>query len=371
MRMFHTSDWHLGRMLYGRSLLEDQSWFLEKVFLPAVERERPACVLLAGDIYDRQVAAVEAIRLFDGTLDRLVSLGCQVLAISGNHDGAERIAIMKSALRRSGVVISTSLEEAMEPVLVEAEGQRAQVFLLPYFDGAQARAFLGDDSLRGENACMEGVLNRMKPLFLPGAAHILVAHCFAAGAAVSDSESVFVGGSGQVSPALFEDFDYVALGHLHGPQRAGDKARYSGSPLKYSVSEAAQKKGFLKLEVSPGSVTACPVETVPLRDVRQLSGSFEELLRKGEEAPCQDYVELTLTDQDPVLLAAERLRPVYPQLLAVLNTWTASAAGERAGKLKGRDDQAVFSAFLRDVCGQEPEEEDLALFREIMEEIRE
>lgn len=366
MLIYHTSDWHLGRMLYGRSLLPDQEHFLSQVFLPAVERERPAAVIIAGDIYDRQVASVEAIRLFDAALDRLVSLNCKVFAISGNHDGAERIAIMKAALRRSGVYLSTTLEEALEPVTLTEGGEAVQLFLLPYCDPAQVRDFLGDETLRGETACMEALLSRMKPKFAPGAAHILVSHCFAAGASVSDSESVFVGGSGQVAPAVFDGFDYVALGHLHGPQRAGGNARYSGSPLKYSVSEADQRKCFLRLEVGGGDIDCQPWEIPPLRDVRRLSGTFEELLSGGS----QDYVELYLTDQDPVLLAAERLRPRYPNLLAVTNGWTAQAAGARASRLSGRDEQAVFTAFMKDICGQETDEADLALFREIWKEVQ-
>ena len=247
MVIFHTSDWHLGRMLRGRSLIEDQKYFLDQVFLPAVEQERPACVLLAGDIYDRQVASPEAIRLFDSALDRLTQLGCKVLAIAGNHDGADRIALMKRALQKSGVYLATQLEDALEPVLLQEGRTTVQVFLLPYFDPAQARDFFGDDSLRGEGQCMERMLEELKKRFLPGAKHILAAHCFAAGASVCDSESIFVGGSGQVPPSLFMAFDYVALGHLHGPQQAGENAWYSGSPLKYSVSEAGQKKGFLRL----------------------------------------------------------------------------------------------------------------------------
>lgn len=371
MLIYHTSDWHLGRMLYGRSLLEDQRYFLENIFLPAVERERPACVILAGDIYDRQVASIESIRLFDGVLDRLVCLGCKVLAISGNHDGAERIALLKSALRRSGVFLATSLEDALEPVLLQQDDEQVQIFLLPYFDPAQARDFLEDEALRGDGPCMERLLARLTPLFLPNAVHILTAHCFATGALVGESESVFVGGSGQVPPELFDAFDYTALGHLHGPQRAGTKARYSGSPLKYSISEARQQKCFLRLEASAGKVHAQPVPIAPLRDVRQLRGTFQELLTAGEAAPCLDYVELLLTDRDPVLMAAERLRPYYSNLLSVSGAWTAAAAGERAGRLKGRDGQEVFGAFLRDVCGQEPGEEDLALFREIWEEVGE
>lgn len=177
MRIFHTSDWHLGRMLYGRSLLSDQRHFLESLLLPAIEREKPAALLIAGDIYDRQVAPPEAIALFDSTLSRLVEWGVKALIISGNHDGAQRMALLKGALRHSGVFFATSLEDMLSPVLLEEGSQRVQVFLLPYFDCPAAREFLGDASLRGEAACMEKLLERLYPLFLPEAAHVLMAHC--------------------------------------------------------------------------------------------------------------------------------------------------------------------------------------------------
>lgn len=371
MKLFHTSDWHLGRMLYGRSLLSDQQWFLEQVFLPAVQRERPACILLSGDIYDRQIAPAEAIRLFDSFLSQLTELSCKIVLISGNHDGADRLALLKKALRASGVYFATSLEDAFSPVLLKEDGQKVQIFPLPWFDASAARDFLGDDSLRGEAACLEKLLEKMLPLFEPGAAHILMAHCFAAGAFSSDSESnLFVGGSGQVPPALFEPFDYAALGHLHGPQRAGERGRYSGSPLKYSIDEEHQKKGFCLLHWDGASLKSEDVPIVPLRDVRRISGRFEDLLARGEDSPCQDYVELVLEDNGPVFMAAERLRPAYPNLLAVSNPWALTGtAGERARQLRGRDDATVFTAFLKDACGEEPTEEDLSLFRELLGEV--
>lgn len=364
MLIFHTSDWHLGRMLYGRSLLPDQEHFLNNVFLPAVERERPAAVIIAGDVYDRQVAALEAIRTFDGALDRLVSLGCKVLVISGNHDGAGRMALMKGALRRSGIYIATTLAEALEPVAIREGAETVQISLLPYCEPAEVREFLSDSSLRGETACMEAMLSRMREGLDPGAVHILAAHCFAAGAAVSDSESVFVGGSGQVAPKVFRGFDYVALGHLHGPQRVGENARYSGSPLKYSVDEEAQRKCFLRLEISGGEISCEEVPIVPLRDVRRIRGTFEELMAGSSG----DYVELELTDRDPVLMAARRLRPGYPNLLSVAGGWAMGRAGERAQRLSGRDGRAVFTAFMKDVCGLEADEGDLALFEEMWKE---
>lgn len=372
MKLFHTSDWHLGRMLYGRSLLADQRRFLEEDFLPAIKREKPACVLLAGDIYDRQIAPAEAIRLFDETLSALMEIGCRVCAISGNHDGADRIAIGKGALKKSGVYLSTTLAEAMRPVTIEENGEKAQIFLLPYFDTAQAREFLDDEALRGENACMEKLIEKMLPLFEPGAAHILVAHCFAAGAATSDSESdMFVGGSGEVAPRLFEPFDYVALGHLHGPQRAGEKARYSGSPMKYSVDEEKQRKGFCRVLWNGCTINTEHVEIAPKRDVRRISGLFKELMASGEESICEDYVEIVLEDKAPVFSAADRLRPYYPNMLAVSNPWAVSGvSGQRAAQLRGKDDLTVFSAFLKDICGVEADECDRTLFGEILEEVR-
>lgn len=372
MKLFHTSDWHLGRMLYGRSLLQDQQWFLEQVFLPAVERERPACVLIAGDIYDRQIAPTEAIRLFDATLSRLMSLGTKVCVISGNHDGAGRMALLKQALSRSGVYFATELSDALAPVLLEKGEERLQLFLLPYFDTAQAREFLGDGSLRGEGPCMERLLEQLLPLFDPEAGHVLLSHCFAAGAQTSDSEStLFVGGSGQVPPSLFDPFDYAALGHLHGPQPAGKKGRYSGSPLKYSVDEERQRKGYIQLEWDGAKMSQEFVPCSPLRDVRRVKGLFEDLLRAGEEHPCQDYVELVLEDNAPVMLAAERLRPFYPNLLSVSNLWmAATVTGERAAKLKGQNERTVLTSFLKEVCGTEAEPQDLALFQEVLEELR-
>ena len=366
MLIYHTSDWHLGRMLYGRSLLSDQEHFLYNVLLPAIERERPAALIIAGDIYDRQVASIEAIQLFDAVLDRLISLGCKVFAISGNHDGAGRMAIMKSALRRSGVYIATTMDEALTPVTLSHDGESVQLTLLPYSDPSAVRDFLSDNSLRGETACMGAILDQIRPSLDQRLPQILVAHCFAAGASVSDSESVFVGGSGQVSPGVFEGFDYVALGHLHGPQPAGENARYSGSPLKYSVSEADQRKCFLSLEISGGRIDCQEIGIPPLRDVRRIKGSFEELMSGSSE----DYVELDLTDRDPVLLCAQRLRPRYPNLLCVTSSWTLKAAGERSGRLAGRDSQAVFTAFMKDVCGLDTEEADLELFREIWKEVQ-
>lgn len=367
MKFLHSSDWHLGRMLYGYSLLEEQTWFLEQILLPAVEREKPDCILLAGDIYDRQVAATEAIRLFDRTLARLSELGCKVAVIAGNHDGADRMALLKPILRHAGIYFSTELTDAFSPVFLKRDDEKIQLYLLPYFDTSEARDYFGDDSLRGESACMERVLETMKESFLPDCKQILVAHCFAAGASSSDSEStLFVGGSGDVPPTLFSPFLYTALGHLHGPQRVGENGRYAGSPLKYSVDEELQKKSFVLIETHANGIVSQTVPILPRHDVRRIQGSFHDLLAQGENALCEDYVELNLTDTAPVLMAAEQLRPFYPRLLSVINRWyTETAAKATVGVRLEDDRRVIFQSFLNDICGWEADEEDFSLLEEL------
>lgn len=370
MKIIHTSDWHLGRMLYGRSLLEDQQYFIEKFFLEFVMEKMPSLVLISGDIYDRQIAPPEAIRLFDKTLSRLAEMGVKTGIISGNHDSADRMALMKPQLRKLGIYIATTIEDAMEPILLEEGGERLQLFLLPFADNATVRAYFEDDSLRGEEACMRRLLEELETKQLPDATKLLCAHCFVSGATTSDSEStVFVGGSGQIAADIFSGYDYVALGHLHGPQRVGTNGRYSGSPLKYSVDEQGHKKSMVELELKNGLLDYRLVEIPALRDVRRIEGSFNEILAAGQAESCQDYVEIILNDESPVLMAAEQLAPYYKKLLAVRNNWlAASSRAEGRRKLNSADEITIFGSFMKEICDIEPDEEQWKLFKEILKE---
>lgn len=355
MKLFHSADWHLGRLLYGRSLLEEQRHFIHHVFLPAVQTEKPDLVLLSGDLYDRQVAPPEAIALFDAALQGLLAAGCKVAMIAGNHDGAARIAILKNVLRRAGVLLATELADALSPECLTFGGEQVQLFLIPYLDCSVVRAHFQDESLRGEAACMKRILEELRPKFLPGHTHIALCHCFVAGAETSDSENVlFVGGAGQVPPALFADFDYVALGHLHRAQKAGKNGRYAGSPLKYSMDEIAHKKSFTQLQISGGTLDVTTIPVTPLHDFRRLCGPFAQLLEDGQASPCLDYVEIQLTDARPVLHAAEQLRVYYPNLLSIRQPLPVSPSATRRADLKTQTEPEIFSAFLQDICGKTP-----------------
>ncbi len=368
MKFLHIADLHLGRLLYGRSLIEDQRHFLFENLLPAIDQHKPDGVLIAGDLYDRPIAAVEAIALFDALLDALSSRSVPTVLIAGNHDGPERIAVGAKLLARFGIHIVTALEDAFEPI----ELGDAQIFALPYFENAQMRAFLGDDTLRGAGACMRAAVEKMQARFAPGKRHILVAHCFAAGAATSDSESsLFVGGAGDVPTDCFTPFDYAALGHLHAAQPAGQTARYAGSPLKYAVDEAHQKKSMTLVTLPDGEkpqIELLPI--APLHDVKRLQGNFGDLLAAGAAAPDHDYVEILLEDDAPIFCPADRLRPYYPNLLSVRSEWFLRAGtSASAAAAQTRDQAAVFDGFLRDICGETPHEGDTALFLEMMREL--
>ena len=366
MRFLHIADLHFGRLLYGRSLIEDQRHFVRQTLLPAVDALQPDGVLIAGDVYDRQIASTDAIALFDELIEALCARRCPAVIISGNHDGPERIAVGTKLLAQHGIYIVTALQGAFQPITIGD----AQIFALPYFDNAQMRAFLGDESLRGAGACMRAAIERMTPLFDPKKKHILVAHCFAAGSAVSDSESrLFVGGAGDVPTDCFAPFDYVALGHLHASQRAGDTARYAGSPLKYSVDESHQKKSMTLVTLGDQTeIELLPV--APLHDVKRITGSFDALLENGMRQPDEDYAEIILTDEAPVFRPADRLRPYYPNLLSVRNEWfTAMYSHAPEAAVQERDRAAVFTGFLRDVCGEEPQAGDAELFHEIRQEL--
>lgn len=378
MKLLHTSDWHLGRMIFGRSLLPDQEAFLKDVFLPAAKEERPDCILLAGDIFDRQIAPVEAIRLFDYVIAEIHKLKIPLAVIAGNHDGADRIAIGAPLLRQSGIFIAARLEDAFLPLTVQAGDETADIYLLPYCEPAMVRQFLHNDDIHGFQDAYAAILDEIKKTFRPNVLHILVSHCFVAGGKISDSESpVYVGGSGEVNPAVFDGFDYVALGHLHAPQRAGEHGRYSGSPLKYSFDEEHQRKSLTMLEIGMQDFQIRELPVKPLHDMRTISGTMMELLTREPQETDKDYLFIRVTDKNPVYMPAEQLRTRYPNLLSVSCDWLnpAEAAGGdsvlREQLLHRKiDEMTVFEQFMKQICGAEMDENDRALFLQALNEVK-
>ena len=316
MRFLHLSDLHLGKRVCEFSMLDDQRYILEEI-LSLLDTRPVDAVLLAGDLYDKPVPPAEAVRLLDWFLTELADRKLPVFAISGNHDSAERVAFGAHLLAGSQVYVSPVFEGAPAPItLTDAYGP-VDIYLLPFLKPAMVRPIYPDEPIESYSDALGCVLRRCAPD--PARRSVLVAHQFVAGAAACESEEPSVGGLDCVDAALFDGFDYVALGHLHSPQKVGrDTLRYCGTPLKYSFSEAHQHKSAAFVELGPKwEVTLTTAPLTPKHDLRELRGSYMELTDRRSYAgtATDDYLHITLTDEQDVPDALARLRVIYPNLM--------------------------------------------------------
>lgn len=321
MKLLHLADLHLGKRVNGFSMLEDQRYILDRI-LDVVDAEAPQAVLIAGDVYDRSVPPEEAVDLFDDFLVGLSRRGVQVYIISGNHDSAERVAFGGRLMDASGIHFAPVYDGAITPLMLTDEHGPVAFWLIPFLKPAQVRRFFADDDAAQSIAtctdAMRAVIGRLD--LDPGCRHVALAHQFVTGAAVCDSEEHSVGGLDEVDAAVFAPFAYTALGHLHSPQSVGgDTVRYAGSPLKYSFSEADQKKGVTVVELGPDDAAVRLVPLVPRHDLHRLRGFFaavtDPAFLAGQNT--DDYCEITLLDEEDVPAAQARLRAVWPHLMAL------------------------------------------------------
>ena len=316
MKLIHLSDLHLGKRLNEYSLIEDQDYILRRI-LTVIDEEQPDGVIIAGDVYDKAVPPIEAVRLFDDFLVQLASRKLQVFVISGNHDSPERIAFGSRLMDASGIHLSPVYDGKITPVSMQDEFGIVDLYMLPFVKPAHVRCFT-DQELNSYTAAIGHVISKM-PL---NTAHrnVLVTHQFVTGAIRSESEEISVGGSDNVDAGVFEPFDYVALGHLHSPQNCdSDRIRYCGTPLKYSFSEAKDNKSVSVVELSEkGNVSVRTVGLIPLHDLVELKGTYDELTRRSfyEGTSWQeDYTRITLTDEEDIPDVVAKLRTVYHRLM--------------------------------------------------------
>ncbi|MEI5995145.1 exonuclease SbcCD subunit D [Candidatus Enterococcus mansonii] len=317
MRFLHTADWHIGKKLHGYDLLEEQADAFQQI-IGIAKTEKVDAIVVAGDLYDRSVPSVEAIEVFNRMI---VEMNLQekfpVLAISGNHDSSTRLETGGPWFVQSNFHLNTRLDQAFEPV----EMNDTQFFLLPYFEPISARLYFANEEIRTIEQGMKLVIEEMKNRFKPDMAHVLISHFFVAGSEKTDSETtLMVGGLDTVPLSLLEEFDYVALGHLHGKNALqAPNARYSGSPLKFSLSEMNQQKGVWIVETSHQETTFEFREITPLRDVVQIEGSFKELIAPDfyESIDREAYLHIQLTDRAVIPNMMNQLRQVYPRVIGV------------------------------------------------------
>lgn len=362
MKFLHTADWHLGRIFHQIHLTEDQAVVLDQI-ADLAAREKVDAVLVAGDLFDRAVPPPEAVALLDRMWSRLISeLGVTVIATPGNHDSATRVGFGARLLARAGLHIVADFDTATRPITVAG----VDVFALPFAEPAEVRAWSGDPAVCDHASALRVCLDRMRPHFTAGRPRLLVAHAFVAGMRETESERpLSVGGAGAVPADLFAGFDYVALGHLHAPQAISAGCHYSGSPLKYSFSEADDVKSVVLGEISPaGGITTRLVPLTPRRDARNVEGLLAPLLAAAPTDPRRDdYLRITLTDEGALLNALGRLREAYPNVLQLERRFLqARAVGDNAAHRREASELELFAGFFREVLGADPSAAELALF---------
>lgn len=313
MKFIHLSDLHLGKRIREFSMIEDQRYILKKI-LNLVDEQKPDALLLAGDIYDKPVPSAEAVELLDDFLVRLSQRSVPVFLISGNHDSAGRLAFGGRLMKHSGIHLSPVYQGNVEPLELEDEYGVVRIYLLPFLKPAEVRRYFPEQEISGYT---DAVRTAVEAMHIDTAGrNILVTHQFVTGALRSESEDISVGGSDNVDASVFDCFDYVALGHIHGPQNIGSpRIRYCGTPLKYSFSEASHRKSATIVELlEKGSLKVTEAPLIPLRDMVELRGSYEEVtLRSFYEKTAwqEDYVHVTLTDEEDIPDAAAKLRTIY------------------------------------------------------------
>ncbi|EIJ2834739.1 exonuclease SbcCD subunit D [Vibrio parahaemolyticus] len=319
MKFIHTSDWHLGRQFHNVSLLEDQQAVLEQL-IQYIENNPVDAVIVAGDVYDRSVPPTIAIELLNRVVKRICGeLNTPMILISGNHDGAERLGFGSEQMKRSGLHIISNFEDMLTPVVIETRAAGHVAFYgMPYNDPEQVR-YVYKEPVSTHDEAHKLLAEKITEQFQSEHRNILISHCFVDGAIESESERpLSIGGSDRVSHEHFLNFDYVALGHLHQPQKKGEEyIRYSGSLMKYSFGEQNQKKGFTLVEIGKdGFIGAEHIELTAPHEMRIVEGELEQILEWGKTDPKnEDYLLVRLMDKHAILNPMEKLRTVYPNVL--------------------------------------------------------
>ena len=374
MKLIHLSDIHLGKRVNEFSMLEDQAHILKKI-LAVVDEEKPNGVLIAGDVYDKSVPSTEAVQLFDDFLVGLAERKLPVFIISGNHDSPERLSFANRLIDAVGIHLAPVYNGVVEPITLSDEYGPVNVYMLPFIKPAHVRGFFPDTEITGYSDAVAAAIGRMN--IDKTQRNVLITHQFVTGAQRSDSEELSVGGTDNIGAEVFCDFDYVALGHIHGPQNMDSgRIRYCGSPLKYSFSEAAQQKSVTVAELKEkGALEIHTVPLIPRRDMVELKGSYQQLtLREFYENTTyqEDYTHITLTDEEDIPDAVAKLRTVYHNLMKLDydNTRTRhSAAISGAENVETRSPIDLFAEFYELQNGLPRAAEQTELVESLIEKI--
>lgn len=317
MKFIHLSDLHIGKRVNEFSMYEDQEYILAEI-IKIIDSEKPDAVLIAGDVYDKSIPPSDAVKMFDSFLYMLSKRNLQVFVISGNHDSPERLSFGSRLIEKSGVHLSPVYNGHIEPIKMEDEYGEVNIYMLPFVKPANVRRFFDDREIVSYTDAVNAAISEMS--VNSDSRNVLITHQFVTGANRTESEEISVGGTDNVDVSVFDDFDYVALGHIHRPQNClSERVRYCGTPLKYSFSEANDKKSVTVVELKEkGSLEVYTADLVPKHEMREIKGKYEEITAKSfyENTTYQtDYMHITLTDEEDILDGVGKLRSIYRNLM--------------------------------------------------------
>nr|WP_144920946.1 exonuclease SbcCD subunit D [Paenibacillus bovis] len=375
MKFIHTADWHLGKLVHGVYMTDEQRTILNQ-FIQLVADEKPDAVVIAGDLYDRSVPPTEAIELLENTLFKInIDLQTPILSISGNHDSAERLSFGSSWYRHSKMFIHGKIQDSFKPIHING----VNFYLVPYTEPGIVRHYFDDSSIHSHDDAMRRIVNEIETTIAYREPNVFVGHAFVLGGLTSESErTLSVGGSGCVSAETFSPFAYTALGHLHSPDAIKhETVYYSGSLLKYSFSEVKQKKSVSIVEIDEnGSFHIERKSLMPDKDMREISGYIDELLDPAfyQKQKVDDYLKVTLLDEGAILDPINKLRKVYPNILHLVKRIDQYDAKHKqtyeVGNHKQKSEIELFTDFYQQMTSSEFTEEKKELISKIVDELR-
>ncbi|SCJ97535.1 Nuclease sbcCD subunit D [uncultured Clostridium sp.] len=387
MKIIHTGDWHIGKIVNEFSMIEDQKFYLDRL-IELLEEEKPDVFIIAGDIYDRSVPPAEAVELLDNVLSKIIlELNIPVLAISGNHDSPERLSFGSKLLKDKGLYIEGMFNKEIKKVTIEDEFGNVNFYLLPYVDPAKVRLVYKIDHIRTYDDAMKFLIGELEKDINRDERNVLITHGYVTfniednenkgDLELSDSERpLSIGGTDLIDGKNFDLFNYVALGHLHGPQKVGgNRIRYSGSLLKYSISECRQKKSIPVIELNIDGDVEVELREIPvLRDMRVIEGPLDTLIDRDTHSGdnLNDYVFVNLTDEGEVIDAISKLRAVFPNVmgLKMLNATVrdSDSRTSASGNFREKPMTELFSDFYLSIKGKSMDDERVEVFNKILEE---
>ena len=373
MKIVHLSDLHLGKRVNEFSMLEDQAYILIRI-LNVLDDVKPDAVIIAGDVYDKSVPSAEAVELFDDFLWKLAQRRLQVFIISGNHDSAERIAFASRLIDSSGIHLSPVYNGKVAPVSLQDQYGPVNFYMLPFIKPAHVRRFFEDAEINSYTDALRVAIDAME--MNHDQRNVLITHQFVTGASRSESEDISVGGADNVDAAVFDGIDYVALGHIHRPQNIGsDRIRYCGTPLKYSFSEVNHTKSVTVVTLAEkGKLTTETIPLTPKHDMRELRGFYMDLTARQayEGTATDDYLHITLTDEEDIPDVMNKLRVIYPNLMKLEYDNKRTRSGREitgADAPESKSPLELVAEFYELQNGQPMSEEQARYSKEIIEKI--